>query len=193
MCFFFLSFSYLFFLSLFFSFLLFLLHTGSKTTFPKNYFLNGWLQSLCRQAGQRGALRRSPAPLASGGRRCLGRAWRQSLVKRGGLWGSCPLAPTPPQLRPPWRCLPRAGAGGDLGRSGSGSLQRLRVRWRVQQLGRVWGLRPFPACSAPGGEERATACPYAFPSVAFFLLPCLINLICTCRVFQRLVVTYFLF
>lgn len=60
-------------------------------------------------------------------------------MKRGGLWASCPLAPTSPQLRPPWRCLPQAGAGGDLGRSGSGSLQRLRVRWRVRQLGQGWG------------------------------------------------------
>lgn len=47
------------------------------------------------------------------------------------------------------------------------------------------GLWPLPACSAPGGEEQATACPYAFPSVAFFLLPCLIYLICTCRVFPK--------
>lgn len=115
-----------------------------------------------------------------GERRCLHLEWRHSLVNRAGPWAGCPLTLMPPQLWPPWRCLPQKGAGDALGRSEFRSLQRLQVRWYVQQ---VWW--PFPASSALGGEEQATACPFVFLSIAFFFLPCLISLTCTRRVFPK--------
>lgn len=47
------------------------------------------------------------------------------------------------------------------------------------------GVMACPCFLCPGGEEQATVCPFVFLSIAFFFLPCLISLTCTCRVFPK--------